>query len=90
LSSGQIVYRVNWLRAKARAERAQEEEMTVLEEMGSTIRWYQFHKQKWQARAIHALQSPQQGMGHHLYAERQVAMWERLAEVAEKSFPKQN
>lgn len=82
-----IVYRVNWVRAKARCERAQEEVITLLEEMKSTIRWYRFQKEKWQERGEKALQRSDQGWGHYLYAEKQVAMWGRLASVAEDSFP---
>jgi hypothetical protein len=75
------------LRAKARAERAGEEETTVLAEMEFTIRWYRFQQRLWQERARRALQSSRQGRGHHAYAEKQVLMWKRFAEAAKKGFP---
>lgn len=75
------------MRAKARAERAAEEEATVLAEMEFTIRWYRFQQRLWQGRARRALQCSKQGRGHHAYAEKQVLMWKGFGEAAKKNFP---
>ncbi|KAG1821442.1 hypothetical protein DFJ58DRAFT_849975 [Suillus subalutaceus] len=43
-------YRVNWLKAKARWSRWQEELSLVRHEMGWTINWFKYHEKEWDRR----------------------------------------
>lgn len=45
------VYRVNWLRVKARLDRCKEEVVLVRSEMDWTKRYYEHTKEKWLQRA---------------------------------------
>lgn len=78
------VYRVNWLRAKARCARWYEEERTVKTEMGNTLRYYRRRAYDWDKRAD---KSDSQGhAGHACYARRKSSMWKALGAEAEKLF----
>jgi hypothetical protein len=80
------VYRVNWLRAKARYDRWNEEDRQVKYEMEWTITWYRWQKEKWMKRSERAEMLNTQGNGHVAYAEKQVSMWEKLEVEAQKAF----
>ncbi|KAG1826698.1 hypothetical protein EV424DRAFT_1319447, partial [Suillus variegatus] len=41
-------YRVNWLKAKARWNRWEEELSLVQHEMGWTVSWFKYQEEKWQ------------------------------------------
>ncbi|KAG1818960.1 hypothetical protein DFJ58DRAFT_850222 [Suillus subalutaceus] len=45
-------YRVNWLKAKARWSRWQEELSLVRHEMGWTINWFKYHEKEWDRRGV--------------------------------------
>ncbi|KAG0703425.1 hypothetical protein DFH29DRAFT_874531 [Suillus ampliporus] len=74
-------YRVNWLKAKARWSRWQEELSLVRHEMGWTINWFKYHQNEWERRGRQATRP-----GHKAYAYQQVLMWGRFVEDAEKTF----
>ncbi|KAG1784341.1 uncharacterized protein HD556DRAFT_1315167 [Suillus plorans] len=76
-----LVYRVNWLKAKARWNRWQEELRLVRHEMGWTINWFKYHQNEWERRGGQATRP-----GHQAYAYQQVLMWGRFVEEAEKNF----
>ena len=46
-----LVYRVNWLRAKARVDQWQEELILVKHEMQWTILWFQYQANLWRERS---------------------------------------
>ena len=74
------VYRVNWLRAKARMDRWKEEVTLVQNETGWMHLWLEYHRKIWEGRAK---ESEQEGLkGHACYAWKQVRMWERMANEA--------
>src|SRR5882672_3577248 len=67
------VYRVNWLRAKARMDRWQEEVTLVQNETWWMHLWLDYHRNIWEGRAK---ESEQDGLkGHACYAWKQVWMW---------------
>jgi hypothetical protein len=70
------VWRVSWLRAKARQERWMEEYITVRGEMGNTIRYYEEMMEQWEKRA--QASENDQLPGHSSYAHRQANMWKSL------------
>ncbi|KAG2110454.1 hypothetical protein BD769DRAFT_1365156, partial [Suillus cothurnatus] len=75
------VYRVNWLKAKARWSRWQEELSLVRHEMGWTISWFKHHKKEWDRRGNQAIRP-----GDQAYAYQQVLMWGRFVDDTEKTF----
>lgn len=76
-----LVYRVNWLKAKARWQRWDEELNLVKHEMGWTVSWFQNKKDEWDRR-YHQATKP----GHQAYAQRQVLLWERFELDAQNAF----
>jgi hypothetical protein len=80
-----VVYRVNWLQAKACADRWKEELKLVPKKMVWTINSYNRERKKWLKRGKN-LQKSGGKAGHVAYAFRMVASWERLATVAKGRF----
>ncbi|KAG1893128.1 uncharacterized protein F5891DRAFT_986194, partial [Suillus fuscotomentosus] len=74
-------YRVNWLKAKARWNRWEEELSLVKHEMGWTIGWFKHQEEKWHQRWNQAMKS-----GHQPYAYRQVLVWKAFVTEAEEKF----
>ncbi|KAG2035372.1 hypothetical protein BDR03DRAFT_868129 [Suillus americanus] len=74
-------YRVNWLKAKARWQRWEEELRLVQHEMGWTVSWFKYRMEEWDQRYRQATKP-----GHQAYAHRQVLLWGRFALDAENSF----
>lgn len=74
------VYRVNWLRAKARRERWKEEKILVKSEMKWTIAYFQYRAVKWEELVEDA------GYGAACYARRQASMWRGLVVDAREKF----
>ena len=64
-----LVYRVNWLRAKARYDRWGEEIKTLKDEMIWTLLFFNFQRKEWEKRATMTKQG-----GHKAYALRQAAI----------------
>ena len=79
-----LVYRVNWLRAKARVDRWREELMLVKHEMQWTILWFQFQANLWRERSERAdggLPS-----GHKPYAKKQEKLWNAFQTKSSEKF----
>ena len=68
-----LVYRVNWLRAKARVDRWQEERILVKHEMQWTILWFQFQANLWRERSERV--DGILPVGHQSYAKKQQKLW---------------
>jgi hypothetical protein len=78
------VYRVNWLRAKARSDRWAEELKIVKKEMEWTMNWLERQVMEWQKRGN---KSGEEGLrGHKCYAEKQQVMWSTMLEQAAREF----
>jgi hypothetical protein len=78
------VYRVSWLRAKARYDRWDEEFLIVRHEMRWTILWFKYQLKEWSRRSAES--EGQEKAGKRAYAEKQIAMWKMFAEEAESGF----
>lgn len=78
------VYRVNWLRAKARHARWQEEKVLILAEMQNTIRWFEHRKRTWEGRVQSASQTSKGG--HAAYGRKQVFLSQQFIDKAKQSF----
>jgi hypothetical protein len=79
-----LVYRVNWLRAKARRDRWREELEIVGHEMEWTALWFEHQMKEWQQRLDESVKENKSG--HIAYAEKQVAMWKRFIKEAHHRF----
>jgi hypothetical protein len=77
------VLRVNWLRAKARRDRWQEELKIVESEMEWTLRYYGFLKEIWSERAEWSVKCKLEG--HKSYAEKQMWLWGKMQETTRKT-----
>ena len=68
-----LVYRVNWLRAKARVDRWQEELILVKHEMQWTLLWFQYQANLWRERSerVESILPT----GHKSYAKKQEKLW---------------
>ncbi|KAH9851013.1 hypothetical protein C2E23DRAFT_733773 [Lenzites betulinus] len=73
--------RVEWARAKARAERWEEEELLLMEEMRRIIKYCEWKASWWRSRAELRSQTASSSVlqGLRAYAAKQVAVWEGLA-----------
>jgi hypothetical protein len=76
------VYRVNWLRAKARFNRWEEEVNIVQHEMEWTVRWFEYQYHVWDGRAEESMEKGQ--AGHASYAWKQQEMWNKLIRLGNK------
>ena len=83
--SENTVYRVNWLRARARAQRWNEEKDIVLKEMEWVIGTFRHMGGVWKARAE---KMGNEKPGHKAYAARETERWNRWAGIAESKFSK--
>lgn len=84
---GMIVDRVNWLRARARYLRW-DEEVTILEhEMAWTILWFGKQREIWEDRLGKARVC--QSTGHQAYAARQRHLWSQCIAAAQEEFKEQ-
>ena len=80
-----IVYRVNWLRARARAKRWNEEKEIVMKEMKWVIETFRYMEKVWEMRAK---RMGNERLGHRAYAARETDRWNRWAETAKAEFAK--
>ena len=80
-----IVYRVNWLRARARAQRWSEEKEIVKKEMEWVIRTFRYMESIWETRGKN-IESGK--LDHKAYAAKETDRWYRWAETAKKEFVK--
>lgn len=72
---------MNWLRAKARKERWEEELELLKCEMDWTVNCFNHHEKVWEQRAKEA-----KGPGHAAYAWKQSSTWANWAKIAENTF----
>jgi hypothetical protein len=75
------VYRVNFLRAKARYDRWEEESKVVQHEMRWCVLYFEHQMQIWGERAQAATRE-----GPRAYAHKQVAMWRNFATDGRRRF----
>ena len=79
-----LVYRVNWLRAKARVDRWEEERTLVKHEMHWTTIWFQNQANLWGERSKREdLTLP---LGHKSYAIKQEKLWNTFYKKASEKF----
>jgi len=76
-----LVYRVNWLRAKARKERWEEEVELVKSEMDWTVNCFKKKERVWEEIA----EAAERG-GHRAYAWKQSSVWGEWATMAASTF----
>ena len=79
-----LVTRVNWLRAKARCKRWEEEVLILKHEMIWTQLWFGNQKKKWEERMKAAKMASKPG--HHAYAAKQASIWSQFQEHARMEF----
>ena len=79
-----IVYRVNWLRAKARVDRWVEELTLVKYEMHWTILWFQNQVDVW--REYSKRTDDSLPIGHKAYATKQQKIWKEFHKKASERF----
>lgn len=81
-----VVYRVNWLRAKARHERWIEELELVKSEMMWSKLFFEHRAKLWElwCKDVDEAEKP----GHVCYANRQMAMWQAFGSQAAVAYQK--
>ena len=77
------VYRVNWLRAKARVDRWEEEVKLVQHEMQWTVKWFENQHHIWGGRAEASMDKGE--VGHASYAWKQQEMWINLMKLGKQN-----
>ncbi|KAI6003370.1 hypothetical protein EDC04DRAFT_2583493, partial [Pisolithus marmoratus] len=75
------VYRINWLKARARRDRWKEEVSLVRHEMLWTGLWFEYHKKMWEQRALQSTEP-----GKEAYANKQMGLWSDFASKARLMF----
>src|SRR5882724_5292586 len=80
-----LVYRVSWLRAKARFNRWSEELEIVGHEMKWTVNWFRWKEEQWRLR-LHELDNEERPPGLDCYCHKQMALWSALADQAQTQF----
>jgi hypothetical protein len=78
------VNRVNWLRAKARSKRWEEEVLILKHEMMWTKLWFGHQKSKWEERIKIATLTSK--LGHQAYAAKQARIWSQFLDHAKTEF----
>jgi hypothetical protein len=78
------VYRVNWLRAKARVDRWVEEQELVKHEMHWTILWFQNQVDLWTEYSKR--EDGYLPIGHKSYAAKQRKLWKAFQKKASERF----
>ena len=82
ISSINLVYRVNWLRASEGLNRCQEEVILVYNEMDWTVRYFSHQRATWLLHTSYEDKTP----GHQLFGQRMTSLWDRLSRRALESF----
>jgi len=85
LTNSCLVYRVSWLRAKARFSRWSEELRIVGYEMQWTINWFRWKEEQWRLR-LNNMEDEERPPGLDCYCYKQMALWNSLADQAETQF----
>lgn len=84
-SHKKTVYRVNWLRARARAKRWGEEKDIVMKEMEWVVGTFRYMEKVWETRAKNI---GDEKLGHRAYAMRETDRWHKWTEIAKTEFAK--
>lgn len=79
-----LVFRVNWLRAKARVDRWVEEEQLVKHEMEWTTIWFRNQAELWKERSER--NDPNLPPGHKSYAAKQHKLWSAFQSKSSERF----
>jgi hypothetical protein len=79
------VYRISWLRAKARYSRWKEEHLLVRHEMRWTVSWFEYHGMMWQKR-YKEIDDEESADGLRCYALKQAHLWTHLGEHCRDTF----
>ena len=79
------VYRVSWLRAKARLARWLEELQLVKYEMEWTVNWFHNKAKQWHNRLKDWVKE-ERAPGLDCYRHKQIVLWSSLADQAEAKF----
>jgi hypothetical protein len=79
-----LVYRVNWLKAKARVDRWQEELVLVKNEMQWTILWFKNQANLWKERSER--EDVVLPIGHKAYALKQQKLYNQFERKASERF----
>ena len=79
------VYRISWLRAKARYTRWKEEHLLVRHEMRWTVSWFEYHRNMWQRR-YEEIDDEVSADGLQCYALKQAHLWENLKHHSRDTF----
>ncbi|KAI6018405.1 hypothetical protein EDC04DRAFT_2902121 [Pisolithus marmoratus] len=74
-------YQINWLKARARRDRWQEEVLLVRHEMLWTSLWFKHHKNIWEKRALQSTEP-----GREAYANKQIGLWSDFDKKARMMF----
>ena len=77
---------MNWLRAKARYSRWEEEYKVVRNEMVWTVNYFQYRKRQWEERRIAVSDDGEVNTGLQCYTTKQAGLWRRFAEEATAKF----
>lgn len=80
-----IVYRISWLRAKARYTRWEEELSLVKHEMTWTVAWFETYENIWQKR-FEDVADEECAEGLRCYALKQSQLWRDLGTHSQKRF----
>ena len=80
-----VVYRISWLRAKARHARWEEEVSRVTHEMQWVISWFQTSEKTWMNR-FNDVKDEESADGLKCYALKQSHLWKALGDRAGKLF----
>jgi hypothetical protein len=80
-----LVYRVSWLRAKARYSRWSEEFRIVGYEMRWTVNWFRWKGEQWRLR-LDDMEDEERPPGLDCYCHKQMTLWTSLANEAENQF----
>jgi hypothetical protein len=85
-----LVYRVNWMRARAHAHRWEEELLKTEKEMIWTTRYFMHQRDTWYGRLVALREQGVAQKGHEAYCEQMISQWEEFARLAEFQFRRAN
>lgn len=77
---------MNWLRAKARYVRWEEEVNLIRHEMEWTVNYFKYRKREWEDRVGVSGVDSRVAEGLQSYAEKQVGLWNKFSENAIATF----
>src|SRR5882757_263148 len=80
-----IVYRISWLRAKARYTRWKEEHALVQHEMRWTVAWFE-HRRNMRQMRYEEIEDEENSDGLRCYALKQAHLWQCLGETSRNLF----